>query len=765
MKRDRWTQEEISDLGIILEKGKSWQEVRKWIKGRFNGKRGWGSVRTKIRRTPELKKLVERFPLKDRIMTTNGGRDVVPSMAKTNHILSELERRVVEILKKGLSTLPGLSHELELSQESVVRLLGELREKGYDVFENRRTKQVSLSRDAFSLDPLEIKPLTYRRNSIKFAVISDTRMGGTSSQVSLLHDAYKDLEERQVDFVIHAGNVVAGDRSAARKDELFLATPESQKQFVVDHYPRAPFRTYMVAGQLDLTWKKKKGYNVVRGICKTRDDLVYRGDDAALFEAKGNLIYVAHPGNDDTPYAKSYKLQKIAENHVGYLRSIGKHAKAIPQIAFMGGWHVEDQLFGHYAHGAYSLPSFISQNKQLAKKHIAPAIGYLVIEIFFDDEGNIRDVKPEYVTLSKYQVDRDYLNIPSSHDLENGCELSREEREILELVKWVPLSPGELSRRLNKPKKKVLEFVEHLKQCGYEITIPEDTDQVTLSIGLKDSYHSTGAYKRFGKKFKFGAISDTHSGSKHQQPGLWDKAYEVFSEEDVDFVAHGGDVTDGGGGTGYRGHAKDVFIWEVDEQKTQMVDRYPRAKKRKEPREVTLLFFNEEKKTHEIITLVISGNHDDWDMSALGYDIVEQICREREDLIYLGRLSGRFECNGVRFKVLHPAGGQGYAKSYKPQRLIEGDISKHILALEGEDGDVDILLLGNWHHYHFIHYMGTYSFTLPCLKTTDDFHETRGLTPFLGVVVVEITLDKDGDIIAISPKFVNLAPFAKERDY
>ncbi len=742
----RWTNKELYDLRIILEKSKSWAEARAWIKGRFNGSRTWGSIRMKIIRAAELKGFMERFPLKDRLMVNRENGEATLHFIELDRVLTELEHRVLEILKKGPTTLPHLSQELELSQESIVKLLGNLRNKGYDAFEDRRTKEVSLSRDAFgSLDPLEVEPVTYR-NSIKFAVISDTRIGDKSSQFSLLYDAYQDFEQRKIDFAIHTGNLVAGDRPKARQEELFLTTEHAQMQFAVDHYPRASFRTYVISGPLDLTWKKKKGYNIVRDICKAREDLIYRGDDAALFETKGNQVYVAHPGNDDTPYAKSYKLQKIAENHVGYLRSTGKQGKEIPMLAFMGGWHIEDQLFGHYAHGAYAVPSFISQNKQLANKHIAPAIGYLIVEIFFDDEGNISDVKPEYVTLNKYQIDRDYLNIPSLQDLENGCEVSREEREILELIKWGPLSPGELSRRLNKPKKKILEYVEHLKQCGYDIMIPEETDQVTLSVGLKEKYVPTGAYKRFEKKFKFGAISDTHLCSVHQQPSLCDKAYEIFDAEDVAFIVNAGDITEGGGGVGYRGHANDVFIWGVDEQKDYTVARYPKSKKKKK-------------------TKCIPGNHDLWNFSALGYDIVKHICNERPDMEYLGQSGGVFEHEGVRFKVLHPAGGQGYAKSYKPQRLIEGDISKHILALEGEDGDVDIQLLGNWHHYHFIHYMGTYSFTLPCLKTSDDFHETRGLVPFLGVVVVEVTLDKDGDIIAISPKFINLAPFAKERDY
>ena len=697
-------------------------------------------------RTPELRELVKKFSLEERLSTRKNVFSEPSPPREVVHVFTEQERTILEVLRKGPTTIPFLSQLFELSKEGVVKILFSLHGKGYDVFEDTSTGKVSFSLDSFApSNPLEIEPVTFR-NSIKFGVVCDTRLGDASSQLSLLYDAYQIFEERKIDFVIHAGNVVAGDRPKARQEEVFLSNEQSQRQFMIDQYPRASFRTYLIAGPLDLTWKKKKGYNIVRDVCTERDDLIYRGDEAATFKVKGNQLYVDHPGNDDTPYAKSYKPQKIAENLVGYLRSIGKRGKDIPQIAIMGGWHVEDQLFGQFPHGVYVVPSFISQNKFLAKKHIAPAIGCLIVEMFFDNDGNIIDVRPEYITFNKYQVDRDYLSIPSSSQLDNGCTLTTEEREMLELIKWEPLSPGELSRRLNKSKRKIHAMVERLQACGYEITIPKDTDQVTLSIGLKTKYGPVGILKRFGKSFKFGAISDTHYCSKHQQPGLCRMAYEIFDKEDVDLIVHGGDVSDGGGMYGYRGHLQDVFIVGLDDQKKQIVMEYPRSKK-------------------DIETKVIGGNHDGWDIMAAGYDIVRHICDERDDLEYLGHLSGRFEHEGIRFKVLHPAGGVGYAKSYKPQRLIEGDISSHILALESEDGEINIQLLGNWHHYHFIHYMGTYSFTLPCLKTTDDFHETRGLAPFLGVVVVEVALDTSGDIIAISPKFVNLAPFAKEKDY
>lgn len=666
------------------------------------------------------------------------GGDLLPLLTKD-------ETNILRRLVRGITTLPEISHEFDLSEEGAIRVLDTLQQKGYDVFIERNTKRVSLSQEALGSGTIEVERITFRK-SLKFGLVSDTRLGDKSFQLSLLYDAYEVFKARNVDFVIHAGNLVAGDRPKSRQDELFLHASADQKQFVVDHYPRVDFRTYIVSGPLDLTWRTKSGYNIVRDICSARDDLIYRRSEAAIFDAKGNLIYVAHPGNDDTPYAKSYKPQKISENLVGYFRSIGKHGKEIPQIAFLGGWHVIDQFFGQFAHGTYVLPSFIAQNKHLAAKHIGPTIGCIIIEMFFDDDGNITEVKPDYIVLNKYQVEKDYLNIPSAGDLANGCTLSDDEVEVLDLVKWGPLSPGEISRKLNKSKKRIIEIVEHLKDCGLEISIPEDTKQVTLEINPKETYAPTGAHLLFGERFRFGSISDTHGGSLQQQPSLWDMAYEIFDKEDVDFIVHAGDVTDGCGAVGYRGHANDVFIAGADDQKTYMVKRYPRSKKGKR-------------------TKMISGNHDGWAVSAIGYNIVRHLSELRDDIDFLGHMSGVFEHKGLKFKALHPAGGQGYAKSYKPQRLIESDISNEILALTKESDGINVLLLGNWHHYHFIYYMGTFSFTLPCLKTSDDFHETHGFAPFLGVVIVELTLDKDGDIIAISPRFINLAPFAKEHDY
>jgi len=46
----------------------------------------------------------------------------------------------------------------------------------------------------------------------------------------------------------------------------------------------------------------------------------------------------------------------------------------------------------------------------------------------------------------------------------------------------------------------------------------------------------------YGRKLKFGFVSDTHLCSKHQQITFLKTAYKIFDREKVQFVIHCGDL-------------------------------------------------------------------------------------------------------------------------------------------------------------------------------------------------------------------------------
>lgn len=72
-----------------------------------------------------------------------------------------------------------------------------------------------------------------------------------------------------------------------------------------------------------------------------------------------------------------------------------------------------------------------------------------------------------------------------------------------------------------------------------------------------------------------------------------------------------------------------------------------------------------------------------WNKQGAG-NIVKQICKDRDDLIYIGDFGATVHINGVRVYLTHPDGGTAYALSYRPQKMAESLASEnkpHILIL------------------------------------------------------------------------------------
>jgi predicted phosphodiesterase len=243
--------------------------------------------------------------------------------------------------------------------------------------------------------------IVHTRERLRIGVVSDTHGGSKFEQLSALRDFYRQADEAEVDFFVHAGDATQGSDRMHRDQYLGLHAhgADAQAGYVAAVYPRSErgVPTYMIGGNHDATFLNDGGVNVVRRIAAERPDIVYLGDDAAYLRVAGLLAYVAHPSGGGA-YAKSYKLQRFAAS-----------LPTDPPISLL--------LVGHYHSYAKSierpdiialqLPCFQTQYSWLARKGLYPDIGGIILNVWLDDDGRPVRVREELVRYQPRDDDWD----------------------------------------------------------------------------------------------------------------------------------------------------------------------------------------------------------------------------------------------------------------------------------------------------------------------------------------------------------------------
>jgi len=290
--------------------------------------------------------------------------------------LTDIEQRVLDIVRKGAASVGEISRQVSIPQEP-----------------------------SKEFQPTEFK---YFKKFYRIGLVADTQMCSKYQQVTLLHDAYADFKQRMVDFILHAGDLVDGKNMyRGQANEVFKQGSDEQADYVIQNYPkieRGP-KTYVIGGQHDRSFYRDGGYNIIRAICKERKDLVDRGFYKAEFVIKGLKIGLQHPGGG-VAYARSYRMQKIIENMMGFMHSIPTAEAPILQI--FGHWHIPCHLPSYMGIDAVSLPCFQSQTPYLEQKGLMPVVGYAIAEIQLDGNNNLTSTKIEFIIQNAKIIKNDY---------------------------------------------------------------------------------------------------------------------------------------------------------------------------------------------------------------------------------------------------------------------------------------------------------------------------------------------------------------------
>lgn len=237
---------------------------------------------------------------------------------------------------------------------------------------------------------------------VRFAVVSDTHLGHRRQQLTHLRDFYRAAAEWRAEFVLHAGDLVDGQRMHRDQEfELHRHGVDAQARYAVEAYPelrrgKRAWPTYVIGGNHDAAGWNDAGANVLGQVAAARDDIVYLGAPTAVFVHGGLRVMLMHP-DGGMSYARSYKLQKIVE---------GFEADAKPHVLFCGHYHVACHVPGLRNVEAFLVPCFQSQTAFMRRKGLQPVIGGLLVEASWSRRG-LEDLATRWV-LYRNPLPEDY---------------------------------------------------------------------------------------------------------------------------------------------------------------------------------------------------------------------------------------------------------------------------------------------------------------------------------------------------------------------
>lgn len=226
----------------------------------------------------------------------------------------------------------------------------------------------------------------------------------------------------------------------------------------------------------------------------------------------------------------------------------------------------------------------------------------------------------------------------------------------------------------------------------------------------------TFVHDGLGEHFKIGILADTHLGSKAQQLTYLNDFYDYGVSRGVSEFYHAGDLL--AGVDVFPGQTREIFLHDYDSQVEYAINNYP--------------------KRDGVTSHIISGNHDMVFAKRKGGDPVRAISVMRPDIEYCGAYSAWFKLSDmVTMYLLHPDGGSAYASSYRLQKTIE--------SFEGGRKPT-ILVLGHFHRRCYVVERNVHGLLGAAFEAQTDFLRRKAIQPVIGGTILEICLNKKGEI-------------------
>jgi predicted phosphodiesterase len=216
-----------------------------------------------------------------------------------------------------------------------------------------------------------------------------------------------------------------------------------------------------------------------------------------------------------------------------------------------------------------------------------------------------------------------------------------------------------------------------------------------------------------GDTVKFWFATDFHIGSEVYQEAFLDSLIEEAQGFGAEFGVIAGDVTEGL--STRAGHVYELTKIGYAAQ---------------------LKYAVEQLKKWEGKLYCIDGNHDRWYLKSNGAIIVEDICRQLPDAVFLGHDEGDINVNGVKLRLFHGEDTSSYATSYRIQKLVE--------SYTGGDKP-NVLLMGHTHKQGYFFERHIHCVSGGALSTQSRWMRSKRMANHAGFWLIEMTVS-GGDV-------------------
>jgi len=234
---------------------------------------------------------------------------------------------------------------------------------------------------------------------------------------------------------------------------------------------------------------------------------------------------------------------------------------------------------------------------------------------------------------------------------------------------------------------------------------------------------------------RFGAMGDTHLGSKYECLEELHDMYQIYKAAGVTAVIHAGNYIEGDAPF----NKQDVLVRGVDGQCKYFIDKYPRVP--------------------GIDTFYIGGDdHEGWFLQREGIDVGERLedlahRAGRNDLHYLGYMEKDlrlFRDSDEFVRVIHPGGGSAKAISYTSQGIVD--------TFQPYEKFPTLVLAGHYHKAEFLpDYKGTAIIQTGTFQDQSPFMRKKRLSAHIGGWIVTLRMN-EGRIQSIGAEFIRFRP-------
>ncbi len=322
-----------------------------------------------------------------------------------------LLEKLKKLSEKEIS-LSMLCEELKLNAYEILALASELRKEGINIATKKLDDDIYMFNrgegDSKNKNNYEFE--TDENNEFKFIVISDTRIGSKSQQLSILNDIYLKGYEMGYKNVIHLGNISEGLYSMTNvySESNFLDDSLAQVDYIINYYPYIEgMKTYFITGQKDEKHLKNNKINIGKRISDVRDDMVYLGFTSCNIEIDKAKMLLFNP-----KLAKTYTVSYRPQQQIDSFRSEDK-----PDILLYGGL-LQMEKFTYRNVECISVPSVCATTKEMSDKRYSNTIGAWYVTVQTNKYGYLMNVKA--VDSVYYKTNKDDYIKPKVLKLTNN---------------------------------------------------------------------------------------------------------------------------------------------------------------------------------------------------------------------------------------------------------------------------------------------------------------------------------------------------------